>query len=397
MVYGDAGVVSTWQAVGGNPTDSLYQLFYDAPDAIILYHPDNTFLDVNPAACRLVGYNREEMLRMKISDFLRPTERRRLEAVKDERRQGSDRLVDWQVLRKDGTLITIEAKTRFLDEQQLWVSFIRDISDRQALERQVMEAAGNEQRLLARAELLEEQRQNLLALNRAKDEFIMVASHQLRTPATAVKQYIGMALDGYFGELTDELRLSLRSAYSSNERQLNIVNGLILTAKIESGQLAPHYRRQNLVACLQEIAGELAPLFAAKQQPVTYRTPRSCLAEFDPEHLKIALEHIIRNASNYSPAGKPVRIGLRKTGRFIEIDVTDRGVGIAKKDHTHLFQKFMRIPNPLSNAVDGNGLGLYLAQQIISMHGGELSVRSKAGRGSTFTVRIPARQPAHSG
>jgi len=362
----------------------------NAPDAVIIYNLDDTFSEVNPAAARLTGYSQEEMLSMKVTDFLRPSEGIRLQVVKEERKRGSRRLVEWQVKCKDGTFVDIEANTHFLPDKQQLISFIRDISYRKAMEDEIYQAGIKQKLLKTKTRLLKQQQKKLLAINKAKDDFILVASHQLRTPATSVKQYISMLLEDYFGELSERQRQVLTTAYDSNERQLRIINDLLVIAKVDSGEVVTSRRAQDVVVLIKKLAEELTPSITLKKQILEVRTPKSLKLRCDAVYLKIALMHLLKNASHYSEEGKPILMTLERQDGLVVITVADKGVGIKKEDQRLLFQKFMRISNQLSDFVDGNGLGLYVAKQIIALHNGTILLESRHGHGSTFTVKLPA-------
>ncbi|HSX46247.1 MAG TPA: PAS domain-containing sensor histidine kinase [Candidatus Saccharimonadia bacterium] len=372
---------------------SFRRLMDKAPDAIIIYNSDNSFYYVNPATIKLFGYKRQEIMDRKVSDFIRPGEKRRLEAVKERRKQGDKSLIEWQVVRKDGSYIEIEASTSFLEDRQQWISFLRDITERKRMEERIRLAAVKEQALETKAQMLEEQSQSLLALNNAKDEFIKLASHQLRTPATSVKQYVGMLLGGYFGKVTPKQRAMLKTAYDANERQMSIVNNLLLTAELETGQAQALRYGYDLVQCIKELAADLAPGLSEREQTLVVKLPRSCKAFCDVNLLKIALGHIINNASQYSQKGKSIAVQLIRKGNYAIITVKDQGVGIRRQDREQLYRKFTRIPNALTDTVNGNGLGLYLTKQIIDLHEGEISLSSRINRGSAFTLRVPLKAP----
>jgi signal transduction histidine kinase len=108
------------------------------------------------------------------------------------------------------------------------------------------------------------------------------------------------------------------------------------------------------------------------------------------EEVRLVLENLLENASNYSPEGKTITVKLGKTKKNqAKISIKDQGVGIAKQDIAKLFQKFSRINNPLSNSVNGTGLGLYFSKKILELHGGKVSVRSNPGKSTTFTIILP--------
>lgn len=240
--------------------------------------------------------------------------------------------------------------------------------------------------------LLNNEREELVRLNKSKDEFIALASHQLRTPATGVKQFLGMLLEGYAGDLQlsdDQLRL-LRTAYESNERQIAIVNDLLMIATIDAGQVDLDCRRTNLTDFVTEIVEDHQVKYADKGQSLKLNCRiQSLTIDIDDVRLRMALENLIDNALKYSPAGSVTTVSLTKTKDSAKISVADQGVGIDKKDFDKLFQKFSRIPNALSSSSDGTGLGLYWACKIVSLHGGKLDVASTPGKGTTFTISLP--------
>lgn len=238
---------------------------------------------------------------------------------------------------------------------------------------------------------LKDQSAQLMALNTAKDDFISLASHQLRTPATGVKQYVGMLLDGYAGRITAKHKTFLEQAYQSNERQITVINDLLKVAQLDAGKVSLRKEKINLTSLLGNIINEQATKFIDREQDILYDPPKSSRQVMaDPTKLRMALENIIDNASKYTPAHKTIEVKILKTKNKINIVVKDQGVGIAKKDINKLFQKFSRLDNPLSVSVGGSGLGLYLVKKIIDLHDGSIDVDSKVNKGTTLTITLPA-------
>ena len=239
---------------------------------------------------------------------------------------------------------------------------------------------------------LRQQSEQLIEISKSKDEFISLASHQLRTPATGVKQYIGMLMDGYAGELNTDQITMLQTAYESNERQLRIIDDLLKVAHVDAGQVTLIKSSTNLVQLIKSVLDEQADKFKQRNQKVAFRhINRQITIKLDAERMRMVLENLIDNASKYTPQGKTISITLEKDIDNIIISIIDQGVGIAKKDTSKLFQKFSRIDNPLSTLVGGTGLGLYWVKKIILLHNGTIDVESKLHRGSTFTFTIPRR------
>ncbi|MDL2363263.1 MAG: PAS domain-containing sensor histidine kinase [Patescibacteria group bacterium] len=250
-------------------------------------------------------------------------------------------------------------------------------------------AARRDELELTTAEL-REQRQHLIAMNKAKDEFISLASHQLRTPATSVKQYVGMLIEGYAGETTPQQQEFLQRAYNSNDRQLKIIDDLLKVALVDAGKVEPQLCEVKLAPLIQDVLDTQSDMFKKKEQDVSFvGADQTYSVRADPTLLRMVLENLTHNASKYTHCGKKIFVELRKNNRNVEIHVKDQGVGIPENQRQNLFQKFNRIPNELSTEVGGSGLGLYWAKKVIDLHAGQVNVVSTAGQGSTFTVLLP--------
>jgi len=239
-------------------------------------------------------------------------------------------------------------------------------------------------------ETLRSQRSQLLALNNSKDEFISLASHQLRTPATGVKQYIGMLLEGYAGELADDQVELLRVAYESNERQLQIIDDLLKVAHVDAGKVQLRTEMTDLAQLVEDVVKEQRDTFRRRHQRVIFELPdKPVCVEIDRARIRMVVENLIDNAGKYSPEGRNVTVVIRPRQREASIAIIDRGVGIPKEHLGKLFQKFSRVSNPLSTLVGGTGIGLYWAKKIVDLHGGKITVSSRPDEGSTFTIILP--------
>jgi signal transduction histidine kinase len=236
-----------------------------------------------------------------------------------------------------------------------------------------------------------EQRDQLKGLNDAKDEFISLASHQLRTPATAVKQYVGMLTHGYAGKLSEDQMTMLNLAYGNNERQLEIIEDLLRVAKVDAGKVYLEKSSCNVVQQIETVIQEQAILFKNRGQSVVLHKPhRQIMAYIDPKLMLMVLENLLDNAGKYSPAGEQITIDVEQTDSYTNVSIRDHGVGISEDDCRKLFKKFSRIDNPLSASVKGSGLGLYWAKKVLDLHKGIIEVTSKLNEGSTFKIKMPA-------
>jgi len=247
-----------------------------------------------------------------------------------------------------------------------------------------------QKQLDAQTARLLQQNDQLKELNTSKDEFIALASHQLRTPATGVKQYLGMVLEGYVGPVEPAQEEFLRQAYASNERQLNTINDLLQIAQIDAGKVAISPEECDVTALIAAVVDEQKNNIVRRGQTIAIIKPKQpVIAWADSLRLRMVLDNLIDNASKYSGENTAIQVTLAESEGEVSIAITDQGVGIAPSDHSKLFQKFSRIDNPLSIAVGGNGLGLYLVKKLIDAHGGSIKVISELGQGTTFMLRLP--------
>lgn len=252
--------------------------------------------------------------------------------------------------------------------------------------RSIASRDGTVEKLIGSARDITEER----ALQTARNDFVALASHQLRTPATIVKQYIAMLKDGYVGAVTSEQAKYLQTAYDNNERQIKIINDLLSVARIDSNSYRINRQRVDLVELLQTITRDQASKFAEKEQTLKLETNHGDMTAYvDSDSLRMAIDNLLDNAHKYTPNGRRVKVGLVKRAKSAVISVTDRGVGIAKTDMPKMFKMFSRVENPLTLQEEGTGLGLYWAQRIVKLHKGKITVQSEQGKGTTFTIILP--------
>lgn len=332
----------------------------------------------------------EEINYEKYQKLLHPADRKEmLKVIKNALKTGEPYQITHRIKWPDGTEHWLQGQGQAFFEKGKPVRMLgttRNIDDSKKSEDALRES---EQRY----KHIADQQEALVELNEAKDEFITLASHQLRTPATGVKQFLGMLLDNYFGELTEDQRTMLEYAYESNERQLEVINDLLKVAQVDAGKVVLTKEETDLATLLEDILQEQRSQFARRKQKVLLDRPEEkVIAVVDRSRVRMVVENLTDNASKYTPEGKSITVSIDTTedGKFVCIKVKDEGVGIAKEDISKLFQKFSRLDNPLSIQVGGTGIGLYWAKKIVDLHGGEIKIQSKLGKGTTFSVMIPA-------
>jgi two-component system sensor histidine kinase VicK len=275
----------------------------------------------------------------------------------------------------------------------LFPGVIVDITERRDLQAQVELARRQDQLNRREAKILHKRNEELETISRTKDEFVALASHQLRTPATAVKQYLGMVLQGYVGAISDIQREMLQKAFESNERQIQIINQILNAARVDTGRLIMTAMPLDVGALAKGIADDMRPVLEQRQHEFVVRLPKNpVLVAADAGYLRMAIENLLHNASIYTPEGGRVELDVARAGTQVRVSVTDTGVGIKKADIGKLFTKFSRIHNALSVQAGGSGIGLYLTAEIIRLHNGTVTVESRAGRGTTFAILLPLEE-----
>lgn len=242
--------------------------------------------------------------------------------------------------------------------------------------------------------------ERLKELDTAKSEFISIASHQLRTPLTAIKGYLSLILEGSYGKVEPAVGDVLNKVYLVNSRLTQLVEDLLNISRIESGRIQYSFEP----AQLEPIVAELVDMFAlsAKEKNLTLqiKLPKAPLPKItlDANKIKESVSNLIDNALKYTKEGG-VTVSVEKAGKMARITVADTGIGIQTKDMDKLFQKFTRSKETTKMVASGAGLGLYVGKNFISAHGGRIWAESAgANKGTRFIVELPLVNTAiHSG
>ncbi|HEX3082119.1 MAG TPA: HAMP domain-containing sensor histidine kinase, partial [Candidatus Saccharimonadia bacterium] len=227
-------------------------------------------------------------------------------------------------------------------------------------------------------------------LDRAKDEFVSLASHQLRTPATGIKSILSTLVAGDFGSLNERQAYFLRRALESNERELSIIEELLNVAKADAGRLILNPSSFEVGKLINLIADEQRGSIEEKRQELAIRLPRRPLRMHgDEEKLYMAIGNLLDNARKYTPELGKITITVSKHYNDIHIEVADTGIGIDTDEIAHIFDRFQRAQHAMQGNTEGVGLGLYLARRVGELHGGLLEVSSKLGKGTKFVMILP--------
>ncbi|GEM_PF-1206215 len=231
----------------------------------------------------------------------------------------------------------------------------------------------------------------LKKLDKAKSEFISIASHQLRTPLSTIKGYLSMILAGDYGMVTDSVGKVLGRVYNSNERLVTLVNNMLNVSRIESGRITMQPKPFQIENTIEDVMGELAPEAKARRVDLIFKKPTWQPKKVigDKRLLHEVLVNLVDNSIKYTPHGT-VKVTLHRHFGQLEVRVKDDGVGMTKDDQSRLFKKFSRGRDAYRHYTGGSGLGLYVVRRLVEMNGGTIQGSSPGrGKGSTFKFTIP--------
>lgn len=350
------------------------QILASIYEAVIIASSDGTIIVANPASelitasppHMLVGKNVEEALKFSCADgggsrFIK-------ESLEGWRVVESP--ANCQLVRADGKLLPVSAVASPLyTDQGAYAGIVLVVIDRT----KEVEIAKHQEELL-----------------RLKDEFVALASHQLRSPPSIVNWYSEVLLSGEIGELNEKQKRYINEIYDANIRMIGLVNDFLNVSRIESGSFSINPEQTSLSAVMDAVLEELKPLISKKKTLITKRCSKDLiLINADQKLLRIVFLNLVSNAVKYTPPEGKVYITIKKDGQNILIEVKDNGYGIPKNQYAKVFTKLFRGDNIRKKEPDGTGLGLYLVKAVVEQVGGAVSFESEENSGTTFHVTIP--------
>lgn len=300
---------------------------------------------------------------------------------------GSDEIVGYLFLgeQKGGgyTHRDIDVLATIADELVIAVQNARSVQAVRELNRSL------ETRIASATQELRQSNETLLELDATKDEFVSMASHQLRTPLTSVKGYLSMVLEGDAGKLSPDQRKMINEAYVSSDRMVRLISDFLNVSRIQTGKFVLDKHPVYLADVVAEELAQLQSVAKSRNITLTYRRPRNIpMMELDEDKIRQVVMNYIDNAIFYSHEGSKVDVSLKFRDGEIVFGVKDHGIGIPKNQQAKLFQRFFRADNARKHRPDGTGVGLYLARKVITEHDGKIYFESVEGKGSTFGFRL---------
>ncbi len=235
----------------------------------------------------------------------------------------------------------------------------------------------------------------LSELERLRAEFVGVASHELKTPINVILGYLDLLQEGIYGEVTPKQREILETLTKQAHSLTRLVKRLLDISRFEASGGKLDVRKVDLHRLLTTLESSFSIL--AMQREIVFKVnhggglPASVL--WDEDRINEVLGNLISNAFKFTPRGGNVAVDVVPTESAVSITVTDSGAGISEDQLPHIFDKFFQADNQAQAATKGTGLGLAIAKEIVEAHGGQISVESEVGVGTTFVVRLPTEPP----
>ena len=346
-------------------TRDQFRRFYElSPVPYLLIRPNGDIIRPNKASVRMFGLTEEELLQTNIFNLIAlPENKEKMAFYKESVSRGVPiEQKEVQIQDKKGALrwalLSIENLEQHNTNRQGLVTLV-DIHEQKELER-------------------------------IKTEFLSLASHQLRAPLANLKWYIDFLLTRRTTQLTEEIQGYLLKMFHRNEDMIDLVNTLLNLSRIEMGRVQVERSDTEVTQLVRGIIEELEP--AARDKAITLHTEliEGLVFNTDGKLVRIILQNLLTNALRYTPEGGRVFVRVQSTSHGVVFEVEDTGVGIPPEEQPRIFQKLYRASNAKQIEVNGNGIGLYMCKALAEALGGGISFQSKLGKGTIFTVDLPA-------
>jgi signal transduction histidine kinase len=281
----------------------------------------------------------------------------------------------------DELLIAIQNSIRFEEIQQFNVTLQQRVSDATVK--------------------LQRTNKKLRDLDETKDEFISMASHQLRTPLTSVKGYMSMVIEGDAGKLTKQQEMLLNQAFVSSQRMVYLIADLLNVSRLKTGKFVIDAQPADLSEIVQGELDQLTETAKGKKIELKYDKPKKLQKlMLDETKVRQVVMNFIDNAIYYTRSGGHIKVSVKEDESHVYFTVKDDGIGVPKEDQKHLFNKFYRAGNARNARPDGTGLGLFMAKKVVDAQGGSILFESAENKGSMFGFcfdkkKLAAESPDH--
>mgnify|MGYP001026478626 CR=1 FL=1 len=366
-----------------------------ANDGIVILQ-EGVFKYVNPSLVKMAGSSKEKLLGSPFIDFVYKDE---IPKVRDhylKRMKGEPVPAMYETVFKTGKGEIVDAEVNAgsikYKGKPADLVIIRDITKRKQMERELIKHRDHLEELVEeRTTELEEANERLLELDRLKSMFLASMSHELRTPLNSIIGFTGILLMEMSGELNPEQRKQLNMVKSSAHHLLDLINDILDISKIESGKVELSIETFSLMDVVREVLTTIQPLANEKNLQLSVKEAEEVQITSDRRRVKQILMNLVSNSVKFTDKGF-IEINITPLkNHTVSADVKDTGIGIHKEKLKILFNPFQQIDMTSTKKYEGTGLGLYLSKKIVTHLHGDISVKSKPGKGSTFTFILPIK------
>ncbi|AFZ30927.1 multi-sensor signal transduction histidine kinase [Gloeocapsa sp. PCC 7428] len=342
---------------------------------IITADLEGKILEANDAFLRMVGYEHEDLKAGLRWDDLTPAEHQHLDqlASQEIRTSGACRLFEKEYIRKDGQRIPVLLGGAIIEgSQDTCIAFVLDLTERKQLE-----------------VALRRQAEELAEANRLKDDFLAIVSHELRTPLNAMLGWVQLLRSRQLDEAKKAKALEVIERNAKIQTQL--VEDLLDTSRLMRGQLHLQMRSVDILGVIEAAINTVQPTAAAKKIQIKTTTSEGIrLVWGDSDRLQQIVWNLLSNAVKFTPEGGEVEVKLNCIDRYVEIQVSDTGIGISPEFLPYVFDRFRQAESATTRSSSGLGLGLAIVRQLVELHGGTVDAKSAGfGHGATFIVKLP--------
>ena len=362
-----------------------FSILESVPDAMVITHRDGRILYVNAVAEKLFGWDRADLLGQPV-EVLLPARFRAIHEVHRGGYQAAPRTrpmglgLDLHGLKKNGQEFAAEISLATLKagEDLYAVAAVRDVTERKKIEE--------------RARLWHKAQEEV----RERDEFLSIASHELRTPVTALQLQLQLLqrATGRAGGASPDILIEKMEVLGRQCRRIALlVNELLDVSRLRLGRLEMNPEELDLAEVAQESAGHLQQEAARLGSPIEVAAEGAVVGRWDRIRIEQVITNLLSNAIKFGQ-GKPIRLAVSSAGDRARLEVRDQGIGIEPGDQERVFGRFERAVS--SHHFGGLGLGLYISREIVAAHGGTIHLDSRPGSGTTFTVELPRVPPPRS-
>ncbi|MCL5103155.1 MAG: ATP-binding protein [Armatimonadetes bacterium] len=360
------------------------RLVNNSEDFMMICDSSGDILATNRRMNEGLGYGEGELIGKPCSTLFVVDQGARANSAVDMSRLVGMAMETIHLARKDGGEIPTQLMVVYDREHAVYEAIFRDISERLRMEEELRE----------RSEELQAQNQKVLAAAEERNRFFRSVSHELRTPLTSIIGFAEILLEDTDEPLTDRQQMKLKRVVVNSHKLLGMVNDLLDLSKIEAGRMEIHWGQVEIGEFLEHLVSNMMPLAAGKQLNVKLDVQSKLFGIItDEQRLSHIMVNLISNAIKFTTKGT-ITVSASESDSSLSISVQDTGVGIPKEELELVFKEFYRGRGKRASE-QGTGLGLTIAQRLALLLGGEITIRSTVGEGSTFTLRLPLAPGAH--